>query len=137
MKFAELRTGDWFEWDNKPFIRLKCDVMSLSAGDFGMVYPPLIDEREVKYLTAFDYQVKPSYAGCGSNEISIKSAPIEIMLEYARFGSLYVKISPYDPSDPDLVVIRTQGDDQGSLYYSRFLDARVRIVDKMCVRIFE
>lgn len=137
MKFAELLTGDWFEWNERAYIRLKNMIMSLDKRDFGTLYTPLLENREVKYITAFDYQVKPTYAGCGNNEVSIKSAPIETLLEYPFTGSFYVKISPYDPDDPDLVVIRTQGDDQGSLFYSRFLNVKVRIVDTIHLQNYE
>lgn len=137
MKFAELLTGDWFEWNERAYIRLKDTIMSLDRRDFGILYPPLWENREVKYITAFDYQVKPSYAGCGNNEVSIKGAPIEVLLEYPFTGSFYVKISPYDPDDPDLVVIRAQGDDQGSLFYSRFLNSKVRIVDTIHLQNYE
>lgn len=137
MKFAELLTGDWFEWNGRAYIRLKDTIMSLDKRDFGTLYTPLLGNREVKYITAFDYQVKPPYADCGNNEISIKGAPIEVLLEHPFTGSFYVKISPYDPNDPDLVVIRTQGDNQGSLYYSRFLNAKVCIVDTIHLQNYE
>lgn len=137
MKFAELLTGDWFEWNERTYIRLKNTIMSLDKRDFGTLYSPLLENREVKYITAFDYQVKSSYAGCGNNEVSIKDAPIEVLLEHPFTGSFYVKISPYDPDDPDLVVIRTQGYDQGSRFYSRFLNAKVRIVDTIHLQNYE
>lgn len=137
MKFAELLTGDWFEWNERTYIRLKNTIMSLDKHDFGTLYSPLLENREVKYITAFDYQVKSSYAGCGNNEVSIKDAPIEVLLEHPFTGSFYAKISPYDPDDPDLVVIRTQGYDQGSLYYSRFLNAKVCIVDTIHLQNYE
>lgn len=137
MKFAELLTGDWFEWNERTYIRLKNTIMSLDKRDFGTLYSPLLENREVKYITAFNYQVKPSYAGCGNNEVSIKDAPIKVLLEHPFTGSFYAKISPYDPDDPDLVVIRTQGNDQGSLYYSRFLNAKVCIVDTIHLQNYE
>lgn len=137
MKFAELHIGDWFEWDKRVCIRLKDMIMSLDKRDFGTLYTLIQEDREVRYITAFDYQVKPSCAGCGANEISIKNAPIEALLEYPFTGTFYAKISPYDPDDPDLVVIRTQGNDQGSLYYSRFFHSKVRMVDTMRVQMFE
>lgn len=137
MKFAELLTGDWFEWNERTYIRLKNTIMSLDKRDFGTLHFPLLGNREVKYITAFDYQVQPAYAGCGNNEVSIKDAPIEVLLEYPFTGSFYAKISPYDPDGPDLAVIHTQGNNQGSLYYSRFLNAKVRIVDTIHLQNYE
>ena len=137
MKFTELLTGDWFEWNGRAYIRLKDTIMSLDKHDFGTLYTPPLRNIEVKYITAFDYQVKPAYAGCGNNEVSIKGAPIEVLLEHPFTGSFYTKISPYDPDDPDLVVICTQGDDQSSLFYSRFLNAKVRIVDTIHLQNYE
>ena len=57
MVFADLRMGDWFEWNRRIYIRLKDMIMSLNKDDFGTLYSPLYSEQEVKYITVFDYDV--------------------------------------------------------------------------------
>lgn len=45
MKFAELLTGDWFEWNERAYIRLKDTIMSLDKHDFGTLYTPLFGKQ--------------------------------------------------------------------------------------------
>lgn len=137
MKFADLRTGDWFEWDKRIYIRLKNMIMSLDKSDFGTLYAPLFAEREVKYITAFDYDATAELDRFKKiTDLNADEAPFNMLLKSSQ-GNFYVKISPYNPGDRDMIAVNTVSDNQGRLVHSKYFINRLDVVDKMRVNLFE
>lgn len=137
MTFADLRMGDWFEWDKRIYIRLKNMIMSLSKGDFGALYAPLYSKREVKYIASFDYDASIELERFNkTKDLNANEAPYNMLLK-SSCGIFYVKISPSIPGERDMVLVNTPGVNQGALVYSEYFRNRLDIVDKMRINLFE
>lgn len=137
MTFADLRMGDWFEWDKRIYIRLKNMIMSLSNGDFGTLYAPLYSKREVKYIASFDYDASIELERFNkTKDLNANEAPYNMLLK-SSCGIFYVKINPSIPDERDMVLVNTPGANQGALVYSEYFRNQLDIVDKMRVNLFE
>lgn len=137
MKFAELRTGDWFEWDAHIYIRLKDMIMSLDRRDFGALYEPIMENREVRYITTFDYDATAEIANFTKiKNLDANEVPFNMLLKSSG-GRFYVRISPYNPGERDLVIISTPNDNQGTLIYSKYFIDKFDVIKKMRVNLFE
>lgn len=137
MKFAELRVGDWFEYDKRVCIRLKNMIMSLDRRDFGTLYMPIREDREVNYITAFDYDATAEINNFNKTKnLDPKETPFNMLLKSSS-GRFYVKISPYISGAPDLVIINAPNDNQGLFVHSKYFINKFDVVDKAHVNIFE
>lgn len=137
MKFAELHIGDWFEWDKRVCIRLKNMIMSLNKRDFGALYTPIMENREVRYITTFDYDATAKIANFTKiKNLDANETPFTMLLKSSS-GRFYVRISPYDPGDRDLVVISAPNDNQGTLVHSKYFINKFDVVEKVRVNMLE
>ena len=137
MIFGDLRKGDWFEWDKRIYIRLEDMIMSLNNDDFGTLYTPLYSEQEVKYITVFDYDASTELERFNKiKNLNADEVPYNMLLKSSG-GNFYVKISPYIPSERDMVVVNTKGHFQGAFVYSKYFTHQFEIIDKMRITLFE
>lgn len=139
MVFSDLRMGDWFEWDKRIYINLKDRIMSLNKDDFGTLYAPLYSEREVKYITVFDYDASAELEKFNKTKnLNADEVPYNMLLKSSS-GNFYVKINPYIPGERDsnMVVVNTKGNFQGALVYSKYFTHQFDIIDKMRISLFE
>ena len=137
MVFSDLRMGDWFEWDKRIYIRLKDMIMSLNKDDFGTLCVPLYSEREVKYITVFDYDASTELEKFNKTKnLNADEVPCNMLLKSSS-GNFYVKISPYIPGERDMVVVNTKGHFQGAFVYSKYFTHQFDIIDKMRISLFE
>ena len=137
MIFADLRMGDWFEWNRRIYIRLKDMIMSLNKDDFGTLYAPLYSEQEVKYITVFDYDMSTELEKFNKTKnLNADEVPYNMLLKSSS-GNFYVKINPYIPGERDMVVVNTTSPLQGSFVYSKYFTHQFDIIDKMRISLFE
>ena len=137
MIFADLRMGDWFEWNRRIYIRLKDMIMSLNKDDFGILYAPLYSEQEVKYIIAFDYDASAELEKFNKTKnLNADEVPYNMLLKSSS-GNFYVKINPYIPGERDMVVVNTKGHFQGVFVYSKYFTHQFEIIDKMRISLFE
>lgn len=137
MVFADLRIGDWFEWDKRIYIRLNGMIMSLNKDDFGALYTPLYSEREVKYITVFDYDASTELKKFNKTKnLNVDEVPYNMLLKSSS-GNFYVKINPFMPGERDMVVVNTTSPLQGALVYSKYFTHQFDIIDKMRISLFE
>ena len=137
MVFSDLCMGDWVEWDKRIYIRLKDMIMSLNNDDFGTLYAPLYSEREVKYITVFDYDASTELEKFNKTKnLNADEVPYNMLLKSSG-GNFYVKISPYIPSERDMVVVNTKGHLQGAFVHSKYFTHQFEIIDKMRISLFE
>lgn len=137
MKFTELLTGDWFEWNGRAYIRLKDTIMSLNKGDFGALYTPLYSEREVKYITVFDYDASTELEKFNKTKnLNADEVPYNMLLKSSS-GNFYVKIDSFMPDERDMVVVNTTSPLQGAFVYSKYFTHQFDIIDKMRISLFE
>lgn len=137
MVFSDLRMGDWFEWDKRIYINLKDMIMSLNKDDFGTLYAPLYSEREVKYITVFDYDASTELKKFNKTKnLNADEVPYNMLLKSSS-GNFYVKINPYIPGERDMVVVNTKNHLQGAFVYSKCFTHQFEIIDKMRISLFE
>lgn len=137
MTFADLHVGDWFEWDEQIYIRLKDMVMSLNKGDFGTLYTPLSSEQEVKYITVFDYDASTELEKFNKTKnLNADEVPYKMLLKSSG-GNFCVKIHSFMPDKRDMIVVNTTSTNQGALVYSKYFAHQFDIIDKMRISLFE
>ena len=95
MVFSDLRMGDYFSLDGKPYMRLQEYIMSLDKDFFGIVYTTPVGSYQVEFLSSFEYKSSPYIAvdlNIDPNNVPIDKAPCNALLQSVNTNDLYVKI---------------------------------------------
>lgn len=135
MVFSDLRMGDYFSLDGKPYMRLQEYIMSLDKDFFGIVYTTPVGSYQVEFLSSFEYKSNPCIAvdlNIDPNNVSIDKAPCNVLLQSVNTNSLYVKIKNLYGAGFIVVYVKTQFR-QGKFCDADKINMNVRLVDKITV----
>ena len=135
MTFADLRMGDYFSLDGKPYIRLQEYIMSLDKDFFGIVYTMPVGSYQVEFLPSFEYKSSPCIAvdlNIDPNNVPIDKAPCNVLLQSVSTNALYVKVKSFYGIGFIVVYVKTQFR-QGAFCDAEKMNMNVRLVDKMTV----
>lgn len=135
MTFADLRMGDYFSLDGKPYIRLQEYIMSLDKDFFGIVYTTPVGSYQVEFLPSFKYKSSPCIAvdlNIDPNNVPIDKAPCNALLQNVNTNALYVKIKDLYGIGFKIVCVKAL-ENQGKFFNIEKNHMNVRVVDKMTV----
>ena len=135
MVFSDLRMGDYFSLDGKPYMRLQEYIMSLDKDFFGIVYTTPVGSYQVEFLSSFEYKSSPCIAvdlNIDPNNVSIDKAPCNVLLQSVSTNALYVKVKSFYGTGFIVVYVKTQFR-QGTFWDAEKINMNVRLVDKMTV----
>ena len=135
MTFADLRMGDYFSLDGKPYIRLQEYIMSLDKDFFGIVYTTPVGSYQVEFLPSFKYKSNPCIAvdlNIDPNNVPIDKAPCNMLLQNVNTNALYVKIKDLYGIGFSVVCVKALKN-QGKFYNLEKNHMNVRLVDNMTV----
>lgn len=135
MTFADLRMGDYFSLDGKPYMRLQEYIMSLDKDFFGIVYTTPVGSYQVEFLSSFEYKSSPYIAvdlNIDPNNVPIDKAPCNMLLQNVNTNALYVKIKDLYGIGFKVVCVKALKN-QGKFFNIEKNHMNVRVVDKMTV----
>lgn len=135
MVFSDLRMGDYFSLDGKPYMRLQEYIMSLDKDLFGIVYTTPVGSYQVEFLSSFEYKPSPCIAfglSIAPNNVPIDKAPCNALLQNVNTNALYVKIKDLYGTGFSVVCVKAL-ENQGKFYNIEKNHMNVRVVDTMTV----
>lgn len=135
MVFSDLRMGDYFSLDGKPYMRLQEYIMSLDKDFFGIVYTTPVGSYQVEFLSSFEYKSSPYIAvdlNIDPNNVSIDKAPCNALLQSVNTNALYVKIKDLYGTGFSVVCVKAL-ENQGKFCNIEKNHMNVRVVDTMTV----
>lgn len=135
MVFSDLRMGDYFSLDGKPYIRLQEYIMSLDKDFFGIVYTTPVGSYQVEFLSSFEYKPSPCIAfglNIAPNNVPIDKAPCNALLQSVNTNALYVKIKDLYGTGFSVVCVKAL-ENQGKFCNIEKNHMNVRVVDTMTV----
>lgn len=135
MIFSDLRIGDYFSLDSKPYMRLQEYIMSLDKDFFGIVYTTPVGSYQVEFLSSFEYKSRPCIAvdlNIDPNNMPIDEAPCNALLQSVNTNALYVKIKDLYGTGFSVVCIKAL-ENQGKFCNIEKNHMNVRVVDTMTV----
>lgn len=135
MTFADLRMGDYFSLDGKPYIRLQEYIMSLDKDFFGIVYTTPVGSYQVEFLPSFKYKSSLCITvdlNIDPNNVPIDKAPCNMLLQNVNTNALYVKIKDLYGIGFKVVCVKAL-ENQGKFFNIEKNHMNVRVVDKMTV----
>lgn len=135
MTFADLRMGDYFSLDGKPYIRLQEYIMSLDKDFFGIVYTTPVGSYQVEFLSSFEYKSNLCIVvdlNIDPNNVPIDKAPCNMLLQNVNTNALYVKIKDLYGIGFKVVCVKAL-ENQGKFFNIEKNHMNVHVVDKMTV----